>query len=414
LIDQTGFFVEFQDMVDIPENLASADLEGIRNLDSLEGVKVYRELTDIIKFLVQLSETHRDPHLCYRILLFISRKFPDEDRVLEHRSFILTADEKLGTLRNLSLPNRELEIEIPSFINLSFLHPKVLSFDQTNEVSKWLKRKGCSPITISEILSKYIVPPLKNSTTEKSQNFELMRFLFKLYSAELISEFDLSSRKEEICAITRERTYAPVHSLYFSEFYDSSSQADEMFGDQKDFFLTSAYVPEGERKVLWTKFFRKLGVKSDCGLRVLDHASVEELKKEGISKLEDFLSYLNSPPNALIGRNPMAFDSYSHFVFFPHLEFLTKSTQFSTYFWRVLNQEGKRWIEKDKTCHFKSTGNKQSTLLPHKKTYLHYVLTTFPWILGTDGQHHPSCDLYSPLLRNVGLSVTSMGNVSLR
>lgn len=405
LVDHTGFFAEFKDKVEIPPNLASSELEKIGKLDPLDGVNHYRGLNDIADELVKLCDNHRNPHLCFRVLLFISKKFP-YDRSFENRRFILTSHHELSTLGPLSLPNKEMKVEIPPFVNLSLLHPEVLSFDKTGEVSNWLQRNRCLPITIHEILRKYIVPPLKNPATSQDDNIALVRFLFKLYQTREITQGDLAPFRE-IYAITRTRTLALVHTLYFYKAYDPFSMAEEMFGDQPGLFLTSIYVPDGEEAAEWSEFFRILGVKSECQLHLLDNTTVGELKNRGISKLSEFLSYLYSYPNPLIGRNAYDGDAYAHFIFFPHLECLVRSKQFSAYFWKSLNLEGRRWIEKDKVCQFRSATNRQSTLLPQKKTYLQYVLTSFRWILGTDQKFHTSAELYSPRLRSLGPTVDS-------
>lgn len=405
LVDHTGFFAAFRDAIPTmqwPKNLAHPDLEGIAKLETIAGVRVLRFASEIIDLLVSLCEQNRNPPFCLRVLQFLSQKFPYDINAFKDKKFILTEDGTLSSLSELSLPGKGQQVTPPAFISLSVLHPEVLKLDTKGTIAKWLIEKGCLPLSAAEIVRKKIQPLALAGNLDREKNLELLRYLFRLFCEKLIKPSDFECLRE-MKVFTLQRNLSMVSDLYLCSAYDPAASLEEIFSAQGELFVSSIYMEDPQLRFFWRDFFSSLGVKRECQLEFPLPSTIDQLKKKKIYGLAEYMVYLHSGQNPVIGRGSIGSDELVNFIFFPLIEYLPLK-RFSEHFWRAVNHLGKKWTENDKMCQFRSPNRHAVLAANQKKSYLQYILTTKKLVRGTDGQLHTSNELYSPRLKSAGVS----------
>ena len=404
-VDTTGFYSRFKTHLPpdlIPRNLVHSGLQALDKLGKLVlqlDARNYLDQRFILNQLETIFKRKKDLALCYQLLIFFQTW---EWVALKEKVWIPTEQVGLGKLSELSLPPLQTIPLPPPFVPVPVMHQGIFVFDEGGRLRAWLETQGVRSLTAKNIVGKYIVPFIQEKGFTPESSVALVRYLFQLYCEEHIDEKDLK-KLQDLPILTVANSLSPIRKLYISKDYDPDQSPDlqTLFPKSPDLFVNPCYMEDPALAPRWLEFFRDLGAQEKCGLVIVEKASVEELRKQNISNLDEFLGHLHKGKKPIIGRPPLAKDGYRNFVFFPMMENLSMRP-FALQFWQTLRESGKQFLQTDKSCQFMAGKHPPKSLSSSEKSsYIKYILNGRPCIYGTDGQLHTASELYSPAFRSL-------------
>lgn len=232
----------------------------------------------------------------------------------------------------------------------------------------------------------------KEGYITKTNAFEVLRYIFEYNQTDNIFEKISTWRLKNIKVLTTNGTLKIASELYLSDVYNPVCKIQSYY--PQDIFVSELYIGTRDEKTEWNLFFKKLGVKEDIKLELINYDYDSWVRKNSIiSSLVSLAKNTEYNPwgsrKYYLGCGGDVFVTVnSSPLLNPNLDI---SVDFYSAFWqRIFSQEYAKGTE----TIYGSTGygwSKTVSLSSSKylgESFIDWLIKTFPVLPGSDKQLH--------------------------
>lgn len=340
--------------------------------------------------------------LSLRLIDFLYRQGSNDQVIdwvkhLKTATFMLTEGDHLESPENLYFPLADGKEEITKIIDLNFINSQIYENIKNNsEIVKWLGALGVKEPSEVDILRRSIMRMIEADKLNKENVFQIGRFIFSIYQKGKLEDNDYRGLYKLKIFNNRGQLELP-NKCYLPNYYEPDLKIEEIFPEGN--YVSDKYVEHETEIPKWKRFFTRLGVKENIGLKIEE--SIERLTLE--RKYPIVQSYLQYIDNKGVFYNsitrPYIYQKqhgFRNFMLIEYIEYCS-NYKFSLSFWKLILENHWKKIQSNsaEAIYYTRLESKAVT------SFFQYYVASYPCIPSNQGICHKSNELYSGSLKRV-------------
>ena len=315
---------------------------------------------------------------------------------LANAVFILDESGNYKTPKEIFIPGSSDETVEFDFDDISYVHSTILDhFKNAFDVIKWLQALGVREPTELEIVKKALIPFILNDRVTEDNFLKVTRFIFKVFCAGLLQDLDYQTLKS--LKLQTLNGLALPRRTYLSDKYNPEKKLSTIIPNAN--FVSDLYPEDDESIPNWKAFFKNIGIRESISIEVLQDKSERTDFVTYNPYAAPYFNWLDANTHYPEIYRPYRLQGQHYIQYFTSIDFRDhlQEVDFSKYFWSKMLQNWDIFKERcSHTTYFYYGG--KNNIIP---SFVEYFIQNHNAIPCTDGNCHPSLNVFAPSLKSV-------------